>query len=175
MATTPFGIEIGSPLSSVEKIQDLGQSIYEVSAPKPHPDFTTYIAQGSEKYCIVWVKAIGPDIANDTFGHAVQAKIDKLRRQLEGKYGPSRVQDFLMDGSIWEDDRDWTMAVHQNERFYSATWRRSEAANLPNDLDTVYLGVTASDGSTTNIVLEYASPALQAVEAEADEANADLL
>ena len=131
--------------------------------------------QASETYGIVWIKGIGPEIPNDSYGNAVKATVDKLQGQLEGRYGPSAKSDMLFHDALFDEPRDWAMALIEGERVYFCIWERPSAGELPDDLKNIFVGASGIDSSTTNIVLEYSSPNLEEAENEIDDANTDLL
>lgn len=175
MPSSPFGIEIGSPLSGLSILEELGQGKYMVQPPKPHPTFETFLVQASDNYGVVWIKGIGPEIPNDSYGNSVKAVVDKLQAQLEGRYGPAAKTDVIFPDALFDEPRDWAMALIEKERLYFCHWEKPDAASMPDDLKVIYLGASAVDGSTTNVVLEYASHNLDAAEMEMDDANAELL
>jgi hypothetical protein len=176
LASAPFGIEMGSPISNISVIQDLGHGKYYVSPPKLHPNFSTYIVESSESYGIVWVKAIGPEIFNDSYGSSVQAAVDKVAAQLATRYGIGKKSDISFPDGLWtQESRDWCMALLQGERLYSYVWQRPDATGLPDDLESIYVGAGAIDANTTNLIIEYSSINLDAAERESESGLADLL
>jgi hypothetical protein len=67
------------------------------------------------------------------------------------------------------------MSLLQGERFYHCVWQRPDSQALPDDLTTIFLGASAVDSATTNLIVEYASTNMDAAEQELDSAAADLL
>ena len=174
MASAPFGIEMGSPVSNLDVVQDLGHGKYYVNPPKLHPQFATYIVEASPTYGVVWVKGIGPELLNDSYGNSVRAAVDKVSAQLATRYGVGSKNDIAYPDGLWtEESRDWT--VLQGERFYSYIWQRPDATGLPDDLVAIYIGAGAVDANTTNVVIEYSSINLEAAERELESGLADLL
>jgi len=175
LASAPFGIEMGSPVSTVTVVREMAQGKYYITPPKPHPQFETYLVQASPTYGIVWIKGITSDLLNDSYGNSALAMMDKLRAQLESRYGPGNKTDFLMPDALWTDPRDWAMGLLEGERAHHCLWQRPENRDLPDDLASIFLGIGALDNTTTNVVLEYASTSLEAAERELDNEAARLL
>ncbi len=173
--TAPFGIELNAPLSGAEILQDIGGNKMVVSPAKAHPMFTEYYVQVSPTYGVVWVKGVGPIIDNDASGFGAQDRISKLSGQLALKYGAPRKVDILQHGAIWEESRDWVMSLLQQERSYFHIWEAGKSAQLPEDIETLFLGVTAYSSSESSTFVEYASSNLKEAEKEIDADLSDLL
>lgn len=173
--SAPFGIAFYAPLTGLTVLQELGQGAAFVEAPTPHPLFETYVVRATPALGVVWIKGLGPPIENDTFGTATCTAVDRLADQLAQKYGRAEKMDMLMAGSIWDQAQDWMNGLNHRERFYSYTWKRPKVRDLPDDLDTIYVGATPHDGYAAGVVLEYASLKLPLAEAELERQMSDLL
>lgn len=173
--SSPFGIRFYSTITELQVLHDIGQYAYEVVAPGPHPLFKSYFVLSTPSLGIVWVKGITPQIENDNFGSETCATVDRIEMQLTQKYGRPKKRDLLMDGSIWTEPQDWMNGLTNRERFYSYSWKKSAIPQLPEDLDTIYIGAVPHDGLTAEVVLEYASPRLKEAEAELERQMSDLL
>jgi len=173
--SAPFGIAFYSPLSELTVLEELGQGAYAVQAPTPHPLFDTYLVRATPSLGVVWVKGLAPLIENDNFGTATCSAVDRLAEQLAHRYGRAKKMDMLLDGSIWNEPQDWMNGLNHRERFYSYLWEKAAVRELPEDLDTIYVGATPHEGYAAGVVLEYASPKLPLAEAELERQMADLL
>lgn len=173
--TAPFGIEFGSSISALEVLEDLGSNKYLVTAPRPHPHFNSYIVQASPAFGIVWVKGLSSDFDNDSYGNAVRAALDRVVGQLETRYGAGQKQDVLQYEPLWGDPNEWVMAILQGERSYFYLWQKPSQTGLPDDVATIFGGVSATSSTSANFVVEYASVHLEAAEAELDSSLSDLL
>ena len=173
--SAPFGIEMHSQLDGLAVEHDLGAGSYQVAPPKPHPAFVEYYVRHSGRYGIVWVKAISPPFETDAYGSNVRAALERIWGQLESRYGKPRTIDFLHHGALFEESRDWVMSLLQHERSFFHIWEKDKVPNLPEDLQSVFLGVVAHNPSDSSVILEYASPSLDAVERETDNDLSDLL
>ncbi|WP_338503683.1 hypothetical protein V6R86_08435 [Sphingomonas kaistensis] len=172
--TAPFGIEFYSAVADLQILTDLGQGKFFVSAPKPHPSFEQYVVQATPGLGVVWIKAVSPVLNNDAYGTRVRQQHGDLRGQLEKRYGPGKTTDFLVAGSIWDEDRDWTQGLSANERHYFTIWERPYA-QLPEDLTNVFLGANGFGGDETSFSIEYSSAKLGVAEEEIRDMLSDLL
>lgn len=172
--TAPFGIEFYSAVADLQILKDVGQGKFFVSAPKAHPSFEQYVVQATPRLGVVWIKAIAPVLDNDAYGTRVRQAQADLRIQLEKRYGPGKTTDFLMTGSIWDEDRYWTQGLGANERHYFTTWEKP-SAQLPEDLTNVYLGANGFGNDETSFSIEYSSAKLGEAEDEIRDMLSDLL
>ena len=173
--SAPFGIELNAPLSGAEILQDIGGNKLLVAPEKKHPSFSEYYVQVSPTYGVVWVKGVGAMISNDANGYGTQDQINKLSSQLALKYGPPKKVDILQYGALWDDSRDWVMSLLQQERSFFNIWEKGKSPQLPDDLETVFLGVAAYSSSESSPIIEYASTRLKDAEKEVDADLSDLL
>lgn len=122
----PFGIDMGTPLSNLESTEQ-GNKIVLDSVPNPHPDFDTYVAWGANSTGTCLVMAISSFFENDAYGTKVRSSYEKFKSALTAKYGPPILSvDRLAVGALWDEPRDWVMAIKQNERFYGDSWELVE-------------------------------------------------
>lgn len=172
--SAPFGISIFGPLSDLQILEEIGQGKFRVSAPTPHPAFSDYIVEATDSLGVVWVKANAPIISIDSFGQNIVALTDKIAEQIRLRYGTPQKTDFLMAGSIWEGPQYWLSALESKERYYGYTWDRKNCANVPEDIDTIYVGATAYGGGEGAVTVEYGSTKMHLAEQERDAKLADL-
>jgi hypothetical protein len=173
--SAPFGIQLFSDLSGFEILNDYGQAKYQITAPSPHPLFENYIVQATPSQGIVWVKGNAAAKIIDAFGNAVRAEVDRIASQLSGKYGKGRKSDFLLTGSIWDEPQYWMNALEDQTRIYAYIWDRSTGANLPDDLESVYVGAAAYGGGQGGATIEYSSTRISTAEAEIESGMSDFL
>lgn len=60
-----------------------------------------------------------------------------------------------MVDSIWNEPKDWMMALLKNERFLSSVWDAKSGAKLTEAIESIYLGASGSDSDTGYITIEY--------------------
>lgn len=172
--SAPFGIRMHTAVSELGGCESIGEGVFVVDPPRPHPALTGYVVRATARLGVVWIKGLGDEIDFDAYGNASRSRCDELVSQLSLRYGPGEHADFLMHDSIWNEDRDWQTGVAQGERVYSTEWTRP-SVNLPPDLESVYAGVCGAGPGTTRIVIEYASLRLEEAQAEINEQLSDLL
>ena len=173
--TSPFGIELHLPVDNLDVLGDLGQGKYDVTPPKPHPGFETYIVQATPSIGVFWVKAITPIIENDAYGNGVRQLKDELHAQLSKRYGPGKSTDQLMMGSIWDEPRDWIQSLNANERTCFVLWERLGSGQWPDDIENIFLGVTGNGIDAANVCVEYRSARMTDGETELRDMLSDLL
>ncbi|MBA3340609.1 MAG: hypothetical protein H0T48_02110 [Gemmatimonadaceae bacterium] len=100
------------------------------------------------------VMAASSSINNDSYGVATQRKFKEIKAALTAKYGATdREFDFLHAGSIWNEPRDWMLAVRQNERSLAAFWSKDKTLTHP--LTEIALVVRADGWDTGYITVGY--------------------
>ena len=150
----PFGVDMGAPIErlDVEKVEN---KFSFRSVPKPHPLFSVYSGWQTAKHGVCRVVAISDTIENDSFGSEVRDRFDQIKLALSQKYGEARVIEGLQPGSIWDEPRDWTMSIFQNERMHAADWESAKADGEAYSLIQMWIvGFSSSDSA---IALEYRS------------------
>ncbi|MEO3711486.1 hypothetical protein [Roseateles flavus] len=123
--------------------------------PKPHPAFSLYVLQITPKHGLSWIKAIGHDVKTSSYGLELKGAFDAMEGKLKNTYGSSTRNDFLMVDSIWNEPKDWMMALLKNERFLSSVWDAKSGAKLTEAIESIYLGASGSDSDTGYITIEY--------------------
>lgn len=154
----PFGLKMGVSSSDVRTVKDEGapNGMFRfLDVGKPHPDYTTYIGQFSEKQGLCWVKAIGKDMPSEASGTQVKAGFDTERERLTELYGIVKNFDFRFSGRSDDDLDNWLQAVSEGDRYVAAIWDRANGAVLPDSLDSVGLVVNAYNKSMGYLSLEY--------------------
>jgi hypothetical protein len=132
-APEPFGFKVGMTKTQVVALLGPGSpskgtadTLEFKTAPTPHPDFETYAVSISSSTGLAQVIAPSKDIQTNVYGEAIKEKFDDVKAALITKYGePSNSFDFLRAGSIWNEPKDWTMALLKEERTLSAYWKAS--------------------------------------------------
>ena len=157
----PFGIKLESPVVadgkwiSVDHISDK-MCVYEMDmVPKPHPEFDRYLAVLHSEKGIVKLTASSNIINNDRYGDKLRSLFGSVSAALSKKYGPpEEAHDFLRDGSIWDEPRDWTRSLEQEERYLTNFWKFDERKK--DGIYTISLGCCglSDDSSYLRVVYE---------------------
>ena len=109
--------------------------------PKPHPSFAIYGVEISKNYGVIAIIASSKDITTSVYGEAIRNEFDKIKNQISISYGQSKDYDLVKTGSIWDEPKDWMMALLKEERALGAFWAREYGSILPDDISLVWLGV----------------------------------
>jgi len=154
----PFGLAMGISLDELETtpIPNAPGKYVLKRVPRPHPSFESYLAQIAPRSGLCWIKAIGRDIQADSYGISVRSAYTSMRDKLASIYGQSYDEkDMLLPGSIWDEPREWMMAMKQGERHLVTFWRSRSGHKLPNDLSSMAVAATARSSHKAFIAVEY--------------------
>ena len=154
----PFGLEPGMLREQVLKIvglsavkKDTGSVLILDSAPKPHPDFNSYVLLFSPTKGLIKIMAYSKDISTNSFGDAIRSKFAELDSALKKRYGEGTDMDFLQDGSLWTDPQYWMIGLLKQERHLTTYWNFQASSKLK----LLSLEAQASNTETGQIVLSY--------------------
>ena len=151
----PFGIAMGQSAEDLEG-KETKVGWYEISSvPKPHSMFNTVMVQATKSNGVCFVKGISDSFPSDSNGLAAIIQADKIKRQLDGKYGRSKELAFLVPGSIWNEPEDWMMAMLKGERRQAWEWAGPSTELDRHSLDSVALGITAVATDEVSLYVEY--------------------
>jgi hypothetical protein len=168
----PFGIEMGMTLEQLKQmgvnpvLLSDGSGRYYITPIKQHPDFERYIVNISPTYGVYRLLAVSKGIPTSSFGTDLKNKFYEIQKGLSSVYGESKTFDFLKVGSIWNQDRDWMMALKNEERYLDAFWDRESNSNLPDNLHGVWLRAQANSSSEGYFRLQYESINAKGADAE---------
>jgi hypothetical protein len=167
----PFGLDMGMTFDQVRdktgnSPELTREDLYRVDPPNKHDMFESYFVQISPKYGIVWIRAIGKDIATNGHGTMLKSAFNDLVASIERTYGKYTKTDVLLPGSIWDEPEDFMIGLLRKDRYLMAGWNKDSGASLPNDISTIGVMISASSRSEGYVVLEYYSPNKDLVDAE---------
>lgn len=121
-----------------------------------HPDFNSFLVVVTPEQGLCKIVASSKEIETSGFGTELQSKYKILVEALAEKYGaPGNTFDFLRNGSIWEEPRNWMMGLKEKERRLSAHWSKPQINNLPDSLASISTTAGAYSSSTGFISLVY--------------------
>jgi hypothetical protein len=129
----PFGFNYGESRKHV--IAEVGASnvlkndTYSIAvstAPKPHPNFEEYVLFFSPTQGLLKIIAIGKDVETNSAGEQLQESFHKTELSLSEIYGTPKTLDYLAEGSIWNEPRDWMMGLVKQDRNLVSMWDTSE-------------------------------------------------
>ena len=156
-ANGPFGLAQGMTLAQIGgKPEKIAPGKWRLaSVPKPHSAFDEYIVQIGPTSGLCWIKGIGKTIKTSAYGSEVRGHFTDLKERLSTNYGKSKDIDRLLSGSIWNDPRDWMMALLKKERLLLSVWDHESGATLNSDLKSVGLVASALGTEEAFISVEY--------------------
>lgn len=154
----PLGLEMGTPLGKLQsKIKLKVDKPYELSTstlPNGHPDFNLYRFLVTPQHGLCKATASKTTINTSIYGTELLTVFDRYYVALTSKYGDGKRFDYLRPESIWDDDKDWMMALHKKERVLAGFWTKNEVT-LPDNLEVVKIQAYASDIETGLISITY--------------------
>jgi len=151
-----FGLKMGMKLNQIDKhAKKLGNDIYEITVPKPHSLFNLYIVRISPTKGLYWLKAISKDISTSVYGTELVSEFDDLEKKLKKVYGENKRLDFLQYESIWNEPKDWMMALMKKERTLIAYWDKSTKFKPKDNLYKIILATNPINTNKGYLSLEY--------------------
>jgi len=172
-----FGIKMGLTLQQLKAmgfnpILKTGDTYrYFITVPQPHPLFDPYIVDISPTYGVYVILATSKFIASSSYGTELKSKFDEIKNQIARSYGKSEDYDFLEVGSIWNEDKDWMMSLYKKERNFDSMWDKESGADLPNDIDGIWLSANATPSLQGYLRLQYESIYVDEADAEINAAQ----
>lgn len=162
-AEGPFGFTAALSRTQIESmVGELLQSapsgtyLYATKrVPKPHPSFESFVLLIAPNSGLCQVRAVGIDVQTSSHGLDLHQAFDVMQTALTNIYGPAKVVDQLLPGSIWNDPQDWMMALKKKERILQGHWQAQGSTTLRNAVKDIYLEARASDTDTGFLLLQY--------------------
>ncbi|MBI9094742.1 MAG: hypothetical protein JEY71_07660 [Sphaerochaeta sp.] len=158
----PFGIDMGQSLETLEKnglnpvlFSENSPGYYSVSPKYTHSEFETYLVRIDRDEGVFFIKGIGKDIQDSGYGVNTQSHFNDIRKAIDGTYGHSNLESYLFPSSIWDEPRDWMMAIRQDERVLLAIWEKSDGSFYPGDIESIYLAADATSSSIGYLAIDY--------------------
>jgi hypothetical protein len=153
LADGPFGLRMGMTPDDVGlNHEEVRRGLYKFSTvPQPHSGFEYYILKFAPSTGLCWIKGVGENIQGSAYGVSLRAGFSALKDQISKVYGQPEDMDVLMPGSIWDELRDYMMALVKNERVLISTWDVSGKR----DLKQVGLMANALRRDVGYLTLEY--------------------
>ena len=152
----PFGLFKGASKNDIKTGNEISKFTYEIpSPPKPHSFFPSVYATITPNHGVSFVKAISKQISTSGAGLELKADFNTYTEKLKKTYGNPVVVDNFMDGGIYDQYTDWMDSINYKQRAYFASWDVEDGLSLPNELKTIFLGVSVEDSFTGYIFIEY--------------------
>jgi len=153
----PFGLNMGMTIQQIDATaEQAAPGVYVTSkVPKSHSAFEKYALKVGPKSGLCWIKAIGKDVSTSSYGIELKSAFEEMQAKLTKAYGKGETTDILLPGSIWNEPKDWLMAMRQKERFLMAVWDESKGSTLNDDLTKIGLIVNPIGRNKGYLAIEY--------------------
>ncbi len=150
---TPFGFGRGMTKAEVLKLvgnravkKEDEDSLMLTAAPKGYPDFELYHLIFSPKAGLLKLVAISKDVDSDAYGDELRSKFSSIKQALTETYGTGKELEYLHDGSIWNERRDWMMGLTKKERTLAVYWDFGTGQNGLSDVVLEARGLNSDTG-----------------------------
>jgi hypothetical protein len=155
----PFGLEMGTSLAELSKKMILkpeeSMGMYTTSSvPNTHPDFDNYVLIITPSHGLCMVMAYSREIETSVFGIELIGKFTGIEEVISKKYGKPTRYDFLRDGSVWNESRDWTMGLLKKERVLRSVWK-ANGEELPDSVTRVELSPLVFSTEAAELMIKY--------------------
>ena len=155
----PFGTSIGMSKSDL----GIGADTVEISTykyalselPKTSKLFESYVVKVTPDNGLCYLKAVGVNINTSVYGSELKAEFTKVNKSLQKKYIKGETLDFLSDGSIWNERRDFMIGLLKKERFLIAYYDAEEGSTMVESVQKAILSASALSSDTGYIGLDY--------------------
>jgi hypothetical protein len=145
----PFGIAFGSTPDREQ---------YFVSfkhVAKPHPLFRNVSGMWSPETGLYQIAGSSDIYEYDPYGQNISSDYNTIQAQLTKFYGSSSNLEYLCDGAIYSDPRDFLESIARNERVHASLWDRSTGAYLPELMESVYLSICMASDWDAQLMLVF--------------------
>lgn len=171
----PFGLRMGMDLNEIaqacggqrpEKVKD---DCYRIYPEKNHPLFEEYYAYVDDAEGLYYIKAMSSRIDSNNYGTELKEKFYEISNRIGKTYGTPVITDEAVDRSSYDamHDNYWMYAIKEGSRVLSARWETKQP--LKDNLEFVYLYVTAEYSYSGKVNLEYRFTNADAVEDSQDD------
>jgi hypothetical protein len=153
----PFGLAMGMKKSDFSgPLAEVSPGKYTTTqVAKPFRLFETYVLKFGPDTGLCYVKAISKNISTSVYGFELQREFDTLKEKLAQRYGDHKLVDHLYYDSIWNDPKDWMMALRKKQRVLAAFWDHEEGSRLPSDISSIAAQASALASEKGYIAVDY--------------------
>jgi hypothetical protein len=170
-AEGPFGVVPGTKIEDLNIEREISPGRFLIEVPRGHSEFEAYFVVASDAQGVCLISGIGKEYDNDRFGVNVRKSFDRIRGQLERRYGGGRENFFLRDGAVWDSPNEWVMSIRQNERSHQLVWERGVNLAAEGSIMEILLTVNASSSDSSYLTLQYRFTNFEACRKELESAE----
>ena len=150
-----FGITMGTPISQLSVVRKVGENVFRVKAPIPHPEFENYSVLATPTHGVCKIVASGVTYSNDKYGTETRTAYNRIKSALAAKYGKSQTFDFIRSGSIWNGAHEWAASINQKERTLQDFWTTEVGSTLPEGMTGLDLDVGSTGLTDPYLIISY--------------------
>lgn len=150
-----FGVQQGDSILKHGGKPTPSKGVYIIQVPQPNPSFESYIAVATPQNGICKVTGVGKSFNSDDYGTELKSLFTRLKTTLQNKYGKSRDFDFLRQGALWKEPREYGWSLYKNERTLASFWNAEQGSTNLGSLNGVSLEAKASSPDSTYVNLSY--------------------
>ena len=156
----PFGLEMGMKTTDFKNIrhcnfdvENIFPELYTVPiVPRPHPMMAEYTCEIAPQNGLFGIYCTSKDIHCGPKGSALKQAFNKLKSQLELKYGKKHIDINRIDnGSPWHKPNDFMMSLCEADRSLVTIWMGA----LPDNLQFIMLYASAKTLDTGHVSIKY--------------------
>ncbi|MGN6826421.1 hypothetical protein [Paucibacter sp. M5-1] len=154
----PFGLTQGMKLEEFDGLDIVEVAPYKYrinNPPKMHPAFDFYVVKIAPVSGLSWIKAIGAEVATNSFGGSLKSAFIDMEGRLRNTYGACEHIDILLTGSIWDEPQEWMTGLLKEERLLFSQWDATKGSSLTEALASVFLAANARAADSGYISVEY--------------------
>jgi len=172
----PFGIMQGATKNDIKVGEEISRFLYVIpEVPKPHSAFPSVCAQITPENGVSFIRALVNLIQTSGTGLEIKSEFNKISEKLTKTYGMPQLIDSFNEGGLYSDYNDWMDSIANKERQFYAFWSKNNGLQLPNNLNSIALGVLVEDTWQGNVYLEYTFDNFDNAVKEMDELEDDAL
>jgi len=145
----PFGIKDGAKKEEIDIVSE-EDGIIIINVPKPHSMFTTYIAKFDQNDKIIRIVAGSEPTTLSVYGTEIKRKYQIVKESLEKKYNESESYNYLKQGSIWNEPKDFSIALFKREYIIYSFWDFDQG-----EIVSIWLRIAMLNRNDGMIVLTY--------------------
>jgi hypothetical protein len=136
---SPFGITLGKVLDKKLKLKKLDKDKFNLTPPKKISLLETYAVFVNKKKVVIGISGVTKTYEDDAYCSKSKEDFEKLESMITMKYGvPSNTFNYLRDGAIYRESRDYMSSLAYNEREHSTYWESSKYVIRLSEHATLY-------------------------------------
>lgn len=157
-----FGLPMGATVEQVKAMgvkllfRGTGPGTWKTDTlPYGNPQFDEYVLQFSKTSGLCSITAYINNKYDTPNGERIKSQYYSLKDSLTLRYGVGRSDENLSSGSIWREENEFMMSLHQNERRLDTDWFQLSLMQNKKDLQSLSLYGRALSPTTSYVAVMY--------------------